>query len=84
VNEPELWMLSINAFAAVLLLLSLLAGAIGLLTAVFRAPVVAAPPAAPGAPDHEPAADAATVAAIHATVQRWLPGGRVVRIEEVR
>jgi len=84
VNEPELWMLSINAFAAVLLLLSLLAGAIALLTALFRAPAVAAPLPAPGAPDLATADDAATVAAIHAAVQRWLPGGRVVRIEEVR
>jgi hypothetical protein len=68
--EPGLWGLSISAFSAVLVLLALLAGAVRLLTAVFRPP--------------PPPSDAAVVAAIHATVQRMLPGGRVTRIEETR
>lgn len=82
-NEPALWILSINAFAAVLLLLSLLGGAVWLLTFVFRAPApapvaAAAPSGAAGSPD------AATVVAIHAAVHQLWPDARVVRIEDER
>jgi len=86
-NEPVLWMLSINAFAAVLLLLSLLGGAIWLLTFVFRAPEPAAVAAAVAAAAPSGAAassDAATVVAIHAAVHQLWPDARVVRIEDER
>jgi Na+-transporting methylmalonyl-CoA/oxaloacetate decarboxylase gamma subunit len=93
VNEPALWMLSINAFGAVLVLLSLLAVAVWTLTVVFvppPAPVPVAGPdaAAPGQGAPGPASprpeDAAVIAAIHATVRQVLPGGVVSRIEEAR
>jgi hypothetical protein len=85
VNEPALWMMSINAFAAVLGLLSLLAGAVWLLTIVF-APPPAAPSQGPGvaAPAAAGLEDAAVIAAIHATVMQLMPGGAVSRIEEAR
>jgi Na+-transporting methylmalonyl-CoA/oxaloacetate decarboxylase gamma subunit len=87
VNEPALWMLSINAFGAVLVLLSLLAVAVWTLTVVFApspAPVAVANPV-PAPPDPSASAeDAAVIAAIHATVRQALPGGVVSRIEEVR
>jgi hypothetical protein len=94
VNEPALWMLSINAFGAVLVLLSLLAVAVWTLTVVFAppppAPVAVAGPGAavpgPGAtgPASPRSEDAAVIAAIHATVRQVLPGGVVSRIEEAR
>jgi Na+-transporting methylmalonyl-CoA/oxaloacetate decarboxylase gamma subunit len=88
VNEPALWMLSINAFGAVLVLLSLLAVAVWTLTVVFVPPAPApvavanAGPASPG--PSAPPEDAAVIAAIHATVRQVLPGGVVSRIEEAR
>jgi hypothetical protein len=89
VNEPALWMMSINAFGAVLGLLSLLAGAVWLLTVVFSPPAplpaaaaIAGPSDAP--PDASRLQDAPIVAAIQATVRQLLPGGVVSRIEEVR
>jgi Na+-transporting methylmalonyl-CoA/oxaloacetate decarboxylase gamma subunit len=89
VNEPALWMMSINAFGAVLVLLSLLAGAVWLLTVVFAPPApasVATPAAGPTAASAHGAGfeDAAVIAAIHATVRQVVPGGVVSRIEEVR
>lgn len=69
-TEPGLWSLSISAFAAVLVLLGALAGALRLLTAIFR------PPPAP--------ADAAVLAALHVAIQRSFPGGRITRIERER
>jgi len=81
-DQPALWTLSISAFTAVMLLLGLLAVAIRLLTWVFAAPPpVAAAPVAAGAPPAAPgAADAPTLAAIHAAVQRLLPGGRITHV----
>jgi Na+-transporting methylmalonyl-CoA/oxaloacetate decarboxylase gamma subunit len=89
VNEPALWMMSINAFGAVLVLLSLLAGAVWLLTVVFAPPApvaVATPVPVPEAAASHAAGfeDAAVIAAIHATVRQVVPGGIVSRIEEVR
>lgn len=87
-NEPALWMLSINAFGAVLVLLSLLAVAVWTLTVVFAPPapvpvaVATTGPASPG--PNAPPEDAAVIAAIHATVRQVVPGGVVSRIEEVR
>jgi len=83
-DPPALWMLSISAFTAVMLLLGLLAAAIWLLTWAFPAPppvAVAASAGAPAAATNAAAdADAPTLAAIHATVQRLLPGGRVTHV----
>lgn len=88
-NEPALWMISINAFGAVMALLSLLAGAVWLLTVAFSPPAsaAAAVPSAgvSGAPlDATGLGDVPLIAAIHATVRQVLPGGVVSRIEEVR
>ena len=85
-NEPALWMMSINAFVAVLGLLSLLAGAVWLLTIVFAPPPAAAADPGPGAAasDAMGRGDAAVIAAIHATVLQLMPGGVVARIEEAR
>lgn len=81
-DQPALWMLSISAFAAVMLLLGLLAVAIRLLTVAFPAPppAAAAPVVAPHAPAPAGDADAPTLAAIHAAVQRLLPGGRITHV----
>lgn len=83
-NEPGLWLVALNAFAAVLLLLGALAGTLRLLTWVFppgRAPEPPAPlAAAAGAHDADASLDAATLAALHAAVARAYPGGRVTRV----
>ena len=84
-DEPALWMLSISAFTAVMLLLGILAATIRLLTWVFAAPQGAAAAAAGAAPAAAGApvvgdADAPTLAAIHAAVQRLLPGGRITHV----
>ena len=85
-DTPELWTLSISAFAAVMLLLGLLAVAIRLLTLVFPSPPAVPVAAAAGAPAGAPAGaiDAPVLAAIHAAVQRVLPGARVSHVEEAR
>ncbi len=70
--EPNLLSLSASAFAAVVLLLSLLALAIRVLTAVFAV--------RPEATFH---VDAATVGALGAAVQRAVPGYHITRIEEI-
>ena len=92
-DTPELWLLSVSAFTAVMLLLALLAVTIRLLTLAFPAPAVAGgprtagPPVAPsaaGPPAGSGATDAAVLVAIHAAAQRVLPGARVSQVEEVR
>lgn len=97
-TEPALWTLSLQAFSAVIVVLTLLATAVRLLTLVFQAPPpapvaapVAAPPAgpAPGRADGAGGTDAGgtdafVLAAIHAAVQRAHPGARVTRVDEVR
>jgi len=69
-NEPNLVSLSLSAFVAVLLLLSLLALAIRALALLFR--------------DRTTEIDAALVAALQATVHQQLPGYRITRVEETR
>jgi hypothetical protein len=66
-TEPNLLIISLSAFIAVILLLSLLAGIIRALTALF--PVADGP-------------DAAVLAAISAAAARVYPGTKVTRIEE--
>ena len=84
-DQPALWLVAVNAFAAVLLLLAVLAGAIRLLAVAFpeRAAVASANPAsaATAVADATTPLDAPTLAAIQAAVHRALPGGRVVRVE---
>ena len=84
-DEPALWMLSISAFTAVMLLLAILATAIRLLTLVFPPPTGA--PAIAGATATAAATAASSdsvdphvLAAIHAAVQQRLPGGRVTHV----
>lgn len=69
-TEPNLLIICAAAFLAVLLLLSLLAGLIRVLTAVF--------------PAESAESDAPVIAAIHTAVARVYPGTRVTNIEEVR
>jgi hypothetical protein len=74
-------MLSISAFTAVMLLLGILSAAIWLLTVAFAPPSPAAVPGiAQGAPPAAGDADAPTLAALHAAVQRLLPGGRITHV----
>jgi hypothetical protein len=81
VDHPALWLVALNAFAAVVVLLALLAGAIRMLSVVFpeRAAAPATNPVVAGRPN---ALDAATLAAIQVAVQRALPGGRVVHVDD--
>jgi hypothetical protein len=79
VDQPALWLVALNAFAAVVVLLAVLAGAIRLLSVVF--PERAAPATPAPAPTGTSVLDAPTLAAIQVAVQRALPGGRVVRVE---
>ncbi len=82
-DTPELWLLSVSAFTAVMTLLALLAVAIRLLTLAFPAPAVVVPSAA-GPPAGSGATDAAVLVAIQAAAQRVHPGARVSQVEEVR
>lgn len=68
-TEPNLLIISVSAFLAVIILLSVLAGMIRLLTVLF--------------PAESEASDATVVAAIHAAAAATHPGTRVTRIEEV-
>jgi hypothetical protein len=89
-DQPALWMLSISAFTAVMLLLGILAAAIRLLTLVFAPPPGTPAIAIVGATAGAATAGAATaaseavdphvLAAIHAAVQQRLPGGRVTHV----
>ena len=81
-DQPALWMLSISAFTAVMLLLGILSVAIWLLTVAFAAkpPPAAASVVAQRAPPAAGDADATTLAALHAAVQRLLPGGRITHV----
>ncbi len=78
-DQPALWLVALNAFAAVVVLLAVLAGAIRLLSVVF--PERASPAPTTAAADAAAMLDAPTLAAIQVAVQHALPGGRVVRIE---
>ena len=80
-DPPALWLVALNAFAAVIVLLTLLAGAIRLLSIAFPERTVPPPAPAPAVGAAERTLDAPTLAAIEGAVQRAVPGGRVVRIE---
>jgi len=67
--EPSLLHICLNAFIAVLGLLSLLALAMRLLIALF--------------PERTPGVDAPLASAIQSAVSAVAPGARVVRIEEI-
>lgn len=75
--ETPLWMLSISAFSAVLLLLGVLAVALRILTLIFPAPASVAPPSpAPTSDDTAP-----YLAAIQAAVARQWPGAQVRQVD---
>lgn len=87
-DQPALWLVAVNAFAAVVALLAVLAGAIRLLSVAFPERAASAPAAPATAPTGATTAiadsvalDAPTLAAVQVAVQRALPGGRVVRVE---
>lgn len=69
-QEPNLILICAVAFAAVLLLLSILAGLIHLVTRLF--------------PEKSEQTDAAVIAAIHTAVSSKIPGAKVTRIEEIK
>lgn len=79
-NEQNLLIICLSAFAAVLLLLSLLAFFMRALTAVFPA---AAQPGPTGATTATGAADPALAAAIAMTARALFPGAQLTRIEPV-
>jgi hypothetical protein len=84
-NEPGLWLVALNAFVAVLVLLGALAGSLRLLTTVFppaRAATASVPSATlpPPAPTPDGAIDAATLAALQAAAAHAYPGGRVTHV----
>lgn len=85
--QPDLVVISITAFAAVFLLLTLLAVVMHLITISFPGKAVPGPAerptdaAAPGPP--RGGIDTAGIAAIHAAYQRIFPGRRITRIEEI-
>ena len=84
VNEPDLWMLSLNAFAAVVVLLSALAVVLSALVRLFPARETApADGTSSAAAVGGTTTDAATVAAIHTAVERVAPGARVMEVREV-
>ena len=80
-NEPSLLVMCLNAFVAVLVLLSVLALVMRLLLIVFPANGAAAT-AGRGGDAHGGAADPALAAAISVAAQIVAPGARVTRIEE--
>ena len=83
-EQPALWLLSLNAFAAVMLLLLLLAAVVRGLTLAFPPPAAApsapAPSAATAGATGGGSVDPAVLAAIQVAVQPLLPGGRVTRV----
>ena len=80
-DEPNLFVMCLNAFVAVLVLLSLLALVMRLLGVVFPPSGRPAGEAGPG--EATTAADPALAAAITTATQSILPGGRITRIEEI-
>ena len=87
-NQPELWTLSLQAFAAVIVVLGLLAAAVRLLTAVFRAAEPAAVPAAADAVPAPAAGPGATpdpfvLAAVQAAARQVAPDAVIVRVDEI-
>lgn len=92
-NGPELSTLSLQAFVAVLGVLSLLALAVQLLTTVFRAPAPTGPadprPAEPPSDASAPVDRSATAhdpfvqAALHGAVRQVAPNAVVARVDPV-
>lgn len=72
---PALWLTTLSAFAAVMVLLMVLSGAIYLLTIVFPAPK-------PVARNAEQDDTNGFTAAIHAAVARAIPGAQVIDVRE--
>jgi hypothetical protein len=79
-NEQNLLIICLSAFAAVLVLLSVLALAMRALIAVFPAP---AQPGAAGVAPVAGAGDPALAAAIAMTARALFPGAQLTRIEPV-
>ncbi len=68
-DQPDLLGICLTAIAAVFILLTILAGAMYLITLIF--------------PQAKHKVEAATVAAISSAMQAVLPGSKVTRIEEI-
>jgi Na+-transporting methylmalonyl-CoA/oxaloacetate decarboxylase gamma subunit len=81
-TEPDLLVVSITAFFAVMILLSLLAGMIRLLMVLFPHREEEPAPARAAAAVRGP--DAAVLAAIHTAAAAAYPDMNVTRIEEAR
>jgi hypothetical protein len=79
-NEPSLLVMCLNAFVAVLVLLSVLALVMRLLLIVFPASGAAVTAGHGG--DAHGGGDPALAAAISVAAQMVVPGARVTRIEE--
>ena len=69
-NEPTLWMVCLQAFAAVMLILFAMTGLLRLLITLF--------------PERKLESDSALMAAITQAVQSAVPGATVTQIEEIR
>lgn len=69
-NDPTLWMVCLQAFAAVMVILFTMTGLLRLLITLF--------------PENKPEADTALISAITKAVQSAVPGATVTQIEEIR
>jgi len=69
-DDTNLLMVCLNAFTAVMVLLSILALAMRLLTTLF--------------PERKTASDAAVANAVKMAVQQMIPGASVVKMEEIK
>ena len=69
-NSPDLWVISLSAFVAVFLLLSVLAVVMRVLIAVY--------------PEKDGGIDPATLAAVTAATAHAFPGTKLTKVEEVR
>ena len=69
-DEVNLLLVCLNAFVAVLILLSVLAGIMRLLIVVF--------------PEQKSASDEAVASAIRLAVEQFMPGAGVAKIEEIK
>ena len=69
-NEPTLWMVCLQAFAAVMVILFAMTGLLRLLITLF--------------PENKPEADVALMSALTQAVQSVVPGSTITTIEEIR
>ena len=69
-NEPSLWMVCLQAFAAVMVILFTMTGLLRLLITLF--------------PENKPEADAALMSALTQAVQSVVPGSTITSIQEIR